>query len=109
MTYVEQVLKKLKDINYGSLATVVGRYYAMDRDKRWERIQIAYEALVQGKGEETTPDKVIEVKTDSWLIKTVQGVSDRLKDPSIRHAIPPPAVYKLSLFILCLSLLFFFI
>ncbi|CAH3153222.1 unnamed protein product, partial [Pocillopora meandrina] len=47
MTYVEQVLKKLKDINYGSLATVVGRYYAMDRDKRWERIQIAYEALVQ--------------------------------------------------------------
>ena len=69
MTYVEQVLKKLKDINYGSLATVVGRYYAMDRDKRWERIQIAYEALVQGKGEETTPDKVIEVKTDSWLIR----------------------------------------
>ena len=65
MTYVEQVLKKLKDINYGSLATVVGRYYAMDRDKRWERIQIAYEALVQGKGEKTTPDKVIEVKTDS--------------------------------------------
>ena len=65
MTYVEQVLKKLKDINYGSLATVVGRYYAMDRDKRWERIQIAYEALVQGKGEETIPDKVIEVKRDS--------------------------------------------
>lgn len=38
----------------------------------------------------------------------MQGVSDRLKDPSIRHAIPPPAVSKLSLFILCLSLLFFF-
>ena len=61
MTYVEQVLKKLKEVNYGSLATVVGRYYAMDRDKRWERIKIAYEALVQGIGETTTPDKVIEV------------------------------------------------
>jgi len=54
-------LKKLKEVNYGSLATVVGRYYAMDRDKRWERIKIAYEALVQGKGEVTSPDKVIEV------------------------------------------------
>ena len=106
MTYVEQVLKKLKDINYGSLATVVGRYYAMDRDKRWERIQIAYEALVQGKGEETTPDKVIEVKTDSWLIRLCK-VYHRLKDPLLKHAIPSPAVYKLSLFILCLSLLFF--
>lgn len=61
VTYVDQVLKKLKDINYGSLATVVGRYYAMDRDKRWERIKIAYEALVQGKGEVTTAEKVIEV------------------------------------------------
>ena len=59
--YVDQVLKKLKDVNYGSLATIVGRYYAMDRDKRWERIKIAYEALVQGKGEVTTPEKVIEV------------------------------------------------
>ena len=61
VTYVDQVLKKLKEVNYGSLATVVGRYYAMDRDKRWERIKIAYEALVQGKGEVTTPEKVIEV------------------------------------------------
>lgn len=59
---MEQVLKKLKEFNYGSLATVVGRYYAMDRDKRWERIKIAYEALVQGKGEVTTPDKIIEVQ-----------------------------------------------
>ena len=58
---MDQVLKKLKEVNYGSLATVVGRYYAMDRDKRWERIKIAYEALAQGKGEATTPDKVIEV------------------------------------------------
>ena len=37
----------------GQLATVVGRYYAMDRDKRWNRVQKAYEAMVQGKGEQT--------------------------------------------------------
>jgi 2,3-bisphosphoglycerate-independent phosphoglycerate mutase len=37
----------------GKIATVTGRYYAMDRDKRWERVKIAYDALVNGKGEST--------------------------------------------------------
>lgn len=36
---------------YGKLATVVGRYYAMDRDNRWERINVAYEAMIGGVGE----------------------------------------------------------
>ena len=36
------------------LATVIGRYYAMDRDKRWERVQLAYDLVVKGKGEKTT-------------------------------------------------------
>lgn len=38
----------------GKLATVTGRYYAMDRDKRWERVKLAYDALVEGKGDHTT-------------------------------------------------------
>lgn len=38
----------------GQLASITGRYYAMDRDKRWERVKIAYDALVQGQGELTT-------------------------------------------------------
>ncbi|XP_028518515.1 2,3-bisphosphoglycerate-independent phosphoglycerate mutase isoform X2 [Exaiptasia diaphana] len=59
--YVQQVLDKLKELNYGSLATIMGRYYAMDRDKRWERIKIAYEGLVQGIGEKATVDNVIDV------------------------------------------------
>lgn len=59
--YVKQVIDKLKELNYGSLATIMGRYYAMDRDKRWERIKIAFEGLVQGKGEKTTLDKCIDV------------------------------------------------
>jgi 2,3-bisphosphoglycerate-independent phosphoglycerate mutase len=37
----------------GKLATVTGRYYAMDRDKRWERVKLAYDALVEGKGQKT--------------------------------------------------------
>ena len=38
----------------GKIATVCGRYYAMDRDKRWERIKLAYDAMVNGIGENTT-------------------------------------------------------
>ena len=51
VTYVQQVLDHLAKIGYGSLVSVTGRYYAMDRDKRFERIQVAYDGLVQGKGE----------------------------------------------------------
>ena len=59
--YVQQLMEKLKELEYGSIGTVTGRYYAMDRDKRHERIKIAYEGLVQGIGEETTPDNLIKV------------------------------------------------
>ena len=43
--------KKLEEIGVGKLATVMGRYYAMDRDNRWERVEKAYAALVYGEGE----------------------------------------------------------
>ncbi len=42
-----------------TLATVIGRYYAMDRDKRWERIKLAYDLLVNGKGEKTNDVKLL--------------------------------------------------
>jgi 2,3-bisphosphoglycerate-independent phosphoglycerate mutase len=51
--YLTELLSFLNSISYGKVATIVGRYYAMDRDKRWERIKMAYEGLVQGLGEET--------------------------------------------------------
>lgn len=47
---LEQHLKKTT----GKLASVVGRYYAMDRDKRWERVKLAYDVMVKGIGEKTT-------------------------------------------------------
>lgn len=51
--YISQVQKEIQDIGVGKIATVIGRYYAMDRDHRWERIKVAYDALVSGVGEKT--------------------------------------------------------
>ncbi|CDW57548.1 independent phosphoglycerate mutase [Trichuris trichiura] len=59
--FINDVLNFVKKQNYGVLATIVGRYYAMDRDKRWERNMVAYEGLVAGVGEKATVDKIIEV------------------------------------------------
>lgn len=53
--YLEQVNKTISELGIGQIATVMGRYYAMDRDHRWERIKVAYDALVNGVGE-STPD-----------------------------------------------------
>ncbi|ESK97725.1 phosphoglycerate -bisphosphoglycerate-independent [Moniliophthora roreri MCA 2997] len=49
--YCQDLLDFMKKEEYGELATVVGRYYAMDRDKRWERIKVAVDGLVGGEGE----------------------------------------------------------
>ncbi len=48
--YIEALEGKLNEAGLGSIATIAGRYYAMDRDKRWERVQLAYDAYTQGKG-----------------------------------------------------------
>jgi 2,3-bisphosphoglycerate-independent phosphoglycerate mutase len=59
--YMEQLLEKCKEIGTGEIATVVGRYYAMDRDKRWERIEVAMKGMVTGEGEESSdPVKTIK-------------------------------------------------
>ncbi|MBQ9341496.1 MAG: 2,3-bisphosphoglycerate-independent phosphoglycerate mutase [Lachnospiraceae bacterium] len=50
ITYVEELQKKMKEIGVGNIATIMGRYYAMDRDNRWERIEKAYRALTEGEG-----------------------------------------------------------
>lgn len=50
LTQLQQVLTT----NGGQLATIIGRYYAMDRDKRWERVKVAWDALVNGIGDHTT-------------------------------------------------------
>lgn len=55
------MLDTIKELGVGKLATIVGRYYAMDRDKRWERVELALKGLVLGEGEESS-DPVATVK-----------------------------------------------
>ncbi len=64
--------------NNAQVASVVGRYYAMDRDKRWERVKKAYDLLVHGKGKATT-DFVVAIK-DSYA----DGTTDEFIEPLVR-------------------------
>src|SRR5258706_4241831 len=56
--YVRQLQQKMRELGVGEIATLVGRYYAMDRDNRWERVELAYRALVHGEAEARTDDPV---------------------------------------------------
>ena len=59
--FIQNLEKKMEEIGVGVIATVMGRYYAMDRDNRWNRIQKAYEAMTNGKGKlASNPQKAVE-------------------------------------------------
>lgn len=77
LEYVKEIEKYMKSINYGSIATISGRYYAMDRDNRWERIELAYDALVKGEGEKS--DSAISIMENSYK----NGITDEFVLPSI--------------------------
>lgn len=82
--YIEQLEKHLAAIGIGKIATVSGRYYAMDRDKRWERVQKAYEALTMGEGirkfsaVDAVNDSYDQKRTDEFMLPTV--ILDRLSN-----------------------------
>ncbi|NLY78842.1 MAG: 2,3-bisphosphoglycerate-independent phosphoglycerate mutase [Lysinibacillus sp.] len=57
MEYIEETEKQMKEIGVGQFASIHGRYYAMDRDKRWERVELSYKVLVDGEGETATNAK----------------------------------------------------
>ena len=54
VSFINDILAFMKKIEHGSLSTMIGRYYAMDRDKHWERNILAWNALVHGEGEDVT-------------------------------------------------------
>ncbi|KAF9201894.1 hypothetical protein BGZ49_007916 [Haplosporangium sp. Z 27] len=116
--YMKQLLEKIEEIKYGKLATITGRYYAMDRDKRWERIKIAVDGIVSGVGEKSDdPIQAIEDNykndvTDEFLkpiIINEKGLigdndtvycfnyrSDRMREiASVLGISPPPMEVKL--------------
>ena len=75
--FVAELLEKLKETGIGKIATVMGRYYCMDRDNRWERVSKAYNAMVLGEGEKN-PDPVDAVEqsyrknvTDEFVLPVV--------------------------------------
>ena len=75
--YIEQLVAKMAELGVGKVATIEGRYYAMDRDNRWDRVEKAYAALVYGEGvEETDPIEAMEHSyannvTDEFVLPTV--------------------------------------
>ena len=75
--YVAELEEKMREIEVGQFATVSGRYYAMDRDKRWERIQEAYDAMVLGKGT-TGTDAVGAIK-----MSYEKGKTDEFMSPTV--------------------------
>ncbi|MGM9582871.1 MAG: 2,3-bisphosphoglycerate-independent phosphoglycerate mutase [Phascolarctobacterium sp.] len=85
LTYVEQLEAAMFKIGVGKIATVSGRYYAMDRDKRWERLAKAYATMVQGDGPTAASATAgIEASyaagvTDEFVVPfTVEGVDGRI-------------------------------
>jgi 2,3-bisphosphoglycerate-independent phosphoglycerate mutase len=60
--FVRQLQQKMRELGVGQIATLVGRYYAMDRDNRWERIELAYRAMVHGEAETRVSDPVVALQ-----------------------------------------------
>ncbi len=80
--FVRDLQDHLKN-SVGHIATVTGRYYAMDRDKRWERVQLAYNALVNGTGVETN-DILQSIEANY-----TQNITDEFLKPIINTAVEP--------------------
>ena len=75
--YIQQTEEKMKELGIGKIATVSGRYYAMDRDRRWDRVKKAYDAIVNGEGETyRTAEEVLDASY-------AQDVYDEFVIPSV--------------------------
>ena len=75
--YVEQLQAKIQQLGVGEIATVMGRYYAMDRDKRWDRVQRAYDAIACGEGPfEADAAEAVQKSYDA-------GVTDEFVEPVV--------------------------
>ena len=76
--YVRQLQQKMRELAVGKIATLVGRYYAMDRDNRWERVELAFRALVHGEAETCTEDPVAALQSSYE-----RGVTDEFVKPIV--------------------------
>ena len=76
--FIERLEKHMRERSTGVVASIVGRYYAMDRDKRWERVKVAYDLLVEGKGEHSSDMALAMQKSYD------EGVTDEFVKPVVR-------------------------
>ncbi|PLR99141.1 2,3-bisphosphoglycerate-independent phosphoglycerate mutase [Bacillus sp. T33-2] len=75
--FIQETLEKMSEIGVGEFATISGRYYSMDRDKRWERVEKAYRAMVYGEG--PTYSNPMELVEDNYK----HGIFDEFVVPSV--------------------------
>jgi len=87
-TYLKEFEAKAKEIGTGTIASVVGRYFAMDRDNRWERTQKAYDLLVHGKGAE------VEQASEAFEKSYNNDVTDEFIEPHLTNSDPESRVGK---------------
>lgn len=84
--FMEEAVAEMKKIGKGKVATISGRYYAMDRDNAWDRVEKAYDALVMGEGvQETDPVQAIKNSyangvTDEFMLPTVIDKDGMIKE-----------------------------
>ncbi len=81
--FVAELEAKCASIGVGKIATLAGRYYAMDRDNRWERVEAAYAAMVYGEGNHGTPAEIVEKSyaenvTDEFIVPSVTCEGGRI-------------------------------
>ena len=89
--FIAELQEKLKEVGVGKIATIIGRYYAMDRDNRWERVEKAYAAMTCGEGNQNfCPVDAMEKSyaadvTDEFVIPTVctEGATVKANDSII--------------------------
>ena len=89
--FLKELEAKMKETGEGVIATISGRYYAMDRDKNWDRVKKAYDAMVYGKGNHAST--VVEAIEKSYT----ENVSDEFVIPTVIH--PEGIIKKGDVFI----------
>ena len=76
INYVQQIMEHCKSTGVGEIASLMGRYFAMDRDKRWERIEKAYTALTMGDGSQCIVDPIATLRA-----QYDKGITDEFIEP----------------------------
>lgn len=77
--YIKMLEDKIKELGIGEIATIGGRYYGMDRDNNYDRLKLAYDAIVEGKGEYYNSDNIKEFLDNNYT----KGITDEFLPPTI--------------------------